>query len=84
MICLQQSTTLVAFRRFIAIIRQRESEAFMTQKNLNMSSENHTVVLKVSEMAQQENRTLANMASVLLYEAIAARKASDQGHTDGA
>ena len=56
----------------------------MTQKNLNMSSENHTVVLKVSEMAQQENRTLANMASVLLYEAIAARKASDQGHTDGA
>jgi hypothetical protein len=51
----------------------------METRVINMSSKSHKVVLDVLTMANQEGRSIANMTSVLLYEALDARnKANEQ------
>ena len=57
----------------------------MENKALNIRSENYPIINDVAELAEKEKRSISNMGSILLEEAIAARKLSTDGvpATDG-
>lgn len=56
----------------------------MKTRVINMSSEYYPIVEDVAQMAEDENRSLANMADTLLKEAIKNREAKrSQDRQDG-
>ena len=46
----------------------------MDRKTINLTTDQYPHLAEVAEMAEAEHRSLANMAGVLLKEAIAKRK----------